>query len=84
MTAEMNKKAADTLVDMAKAFLRGNVLCAVVRLGIADALESGEKSLDELATETKSDSSSLNRLLRALTSMGVVEEAAPGRFTLTS
>ncbi len=84
MTAEIEKNAADTLVDMAKAFLRGKALCAAVRLGIADALESGEKSLEELAAETESDSSSLNRLLRALTSLGVVKEATPGRFALTS
>jgi len=75
--------APDALVDMAKAFLRGKALCAAVRLGIADALETGEKSLDELAAETASNSDSLNRLLRALACIGVVEEVAPGRFALT-
>jgi hypothetical protein len=67
---------------MAQGYFRGKVLCAAVRLGIPDALADGARSLDQLAAATGSHADSLYRLLRALASIGVVEEIAPGRFIL--
>ncbi|MSR56427.1 MAG: methyltransferase [Planctomycetaceae bacterium] len=72
-----------SLVEMAQGYFRGKVLCAAVRLGVADALGNGAKSLDELASATASNPDSLSRFLRALASIGVVEELSPGRFVLT-
>jgi hypothetical protein len=71
------------LVDMAMGFVRGKVLCAAVRLGIADALGDGPMTLDALAAATKTNAGALRRLMRALASMGVVQEDAPDRFALT-
>ncbi len=71
------------LIEMAMGFLRGKVLCAAVRLGIADALGDGPKHLDELAAATASTPDSLYRLLRALGGIGILEEVAPRRFALT-
>jgi hypothetical protein len=68
---------------MARAYARGRVLCAAVRLGIADALGEGRRTLEELAVATKSNRDGLYRLLRALIGMGVIEETAPARFALT-
>jgi O-methyltransferase domain/Dimerisation domain len=42
--------------------------------GIADLLQDGPKSIAELAAATQTDSDSLYRLLRALTSVGLFEE----------
>ena len=75
--------APTSLGDMARGYFRGKLLCAAVRLGIADALGDGEKSLDELALATSSNSDSLYRVLRALASIGVVAEVASARFVLT-
>ncbi len=75
--------ARASLAEMARGYFRGKVLCAAVRLGIADALGDGEKNLDELAAATASHPDSLYRFLRALASLGVVEEVSPARFRLT-
>jgi hypothetical protein len=53
------------------------------KLGIADLLAHGGRSVDELARETKTHGPSLYRMLRALASVGVFVEDTPGRFSLT-
>ncbi len=68
---------------MAMGYFRGKVLCAAVRLGIADALADGPKTVDELAAKTQANPVGLRRFLRALASIGVVEEIEPARFALT-
>lgn len=72
------------LVEVAMAYARSRIVCAAARLGIADALGEDERSVDELAVACQADPGALHRLLRALASVGVVEETAPGRFRLTS
>jgi len=53
------------------------------KLEIADRLESGPKSLEELANLTQSNSESLNRLLQMLAGFGVFEEVSPHVFSNT-
>src|SRR5437899_739288 len=65
----------------------GNVIAQAVyvaaRLGIADLLEAGPKSVEELARATGAHAPSLARLLRALASFDVfVEEETTGRYAL--
>ncbi|MFN0056106.1 MAG: methyltransferase [Planctomycetales bacterium] len=72
-----------SLVDMAQGYFRGKLLCAAVRLVVADALGEGEKGLDDLAVTTQSNPDSLFRLLRALASIGIVQEVSHSRFVLT-
>ena len=72
-----------SLGDMARGYFRGKLLCAAVRLGIADALGDAEKDVDEIALATETNPAALSRLLRALASIGVVTEVSPGRFSLT-
>jgi hypothetical protein len=72
------------LVEMAQGFFRGKVLCAAVRLGVADALADGPRTVDELAVVTASNAPALRRFMRALASFGVVEEMSPSRFALTA
>jgi hypothetical protein len=52
-------------------------------LGIADLLYDGPRSSDELAAATGAHPRSLYRLLRALASVGVLDEAQDRRFALT-
>jgi hypothetical protein len=68
---------------MAQGYFRGKVICAAVRLGIADALGDGEKDLDDLVIAVASDPDALYRLLRTLASIGIVHEVTPTRFALT-
>jgi len=72
------------LTEMAMGYSRSRVLCAAARLGIADALGDGERSLDELAVSCIAQPAPLYRLLRTLASLGIVVERTPKRFVLTS
>src|SRR5260370_23600665 len=71
------------LVEMDMAYSRSRILCAAARLGVADALAGAERTTDEIAAACGADPGSLYRLLRALASIGVTTETAPGRFRLT-
>jgi hypothetical protein len=72
------------LVEMAMAYSRSRILCAAARLGIADALGDAERNVEELGGICQADPSALYRLLRALASIGVTTETAPGCFRLTA
>jgi hypothetical protein len=52
-------------------------------LGLADHLADRPKSAAELAGQTRTDESSLYRLMRALVSLGIMSEDTGHRFTLT-
>jgi len=71
-----------TLVEMAMAYSRSRMVCAAARLGIADALANGERSVDDLAKACAADRDSLYRLLRALAIFGITSETTPGKFVL--
>jgi hypothetical protein len=73
----------ERLTGMAMGYARSRVLCAAARLGVADALGSDERTVDQLASLCQVNPASLYRLLRALASFGVVAETAPACFTLT-
>jgi len=55
----------------------------VAKLGIADLLEDGSKSGEELANATGTHAQSLSRVMRTLASVGVFTEVGEGRFALT-
>ena len=71
------------LVEIATAYQRSRVLCAAARLGIADALKEGERSVQEIAASCAAETASIHRLLRMLAAMGVVAQSQPDRFVLT-
>lgn len=62
----------------------GQPIYVAARLGIADLLRDGPRSVDELAGEAGCRASMLARLLRALVSVGIFEEIADGRLSLNS
>src|SRR4026208_526258 len=71
------------LTQMLLGSLASQALYVAAKLGIADLLVDGPKRVDELATATDTDAPSLYRVLRALASMGVFEEADNQVFALT-
>ena len=73
-----------TLTAMAMGYARSRVLCAAARLGVADALGSDERTVEQLGKLCQADPASLYRLLRAMASLGLVEETGPARFVLTA
>lgn len=71
------------LMEMAMAYSRSRTLCAAARLGIADALGDEVRNLGFLSESCQADPDALYRLLRALASIGVIEETAPEHFRIT-
>jgi hypothetical protein len=53
------------------------------RLGLADAMEDGADTPEGIAAPRKLDAKRVYRLLRALSTVGIVTENAQGRFALT-
>jgi hypothetical protein len=81
--SEIGNVVANTaLVEMAMAYSRSRVVCAAARLGIADALGDGERTVEELAQSCNANVDSLYRLLRALAALGITAEVSPRRFVL--
>jgi SAM-dependent methyltransferase len=74
---------ADTLRAMVTGLRVAQMVHVVAKLGIADLLESGPKSCDELAAATGAHAPSLYRLLRGLGSLGLFTEGADQQFALT-
>ena len=62
------------MLRMIQGFWLSRALSVVVKLGIADLLKEGPKSIDELAQATKTHAPSLYRVLRALAAEGVFSE----------
>jgi hypothetical protein len=71
------------LFRMATAYWLSQAIYVAAKLGIADLLNEGPKPCVALAAATGSDASSLFRLLRALSSVGVFSQLGPDRFALT-
>ncbi len=59
-------------------------ILVAVKLGIADLLKDGPRTIIDLAKATGSHSRSLYRMMRALASRGMFSEGADRRFSLTS
>lgn len=59
-------------------------LYVVAKLGVADLLTTGPRSVQDLADATDSDPRMLRRVLRVMASFGVFAELPDGRFTSTS
>lgn len=63
------------LAEMVNGFQRTCVLLAMIETGLVERLLAGPGTLSGLARELRLDASSLERLLRALKSLGMAEEA---------
>jgi hypothetical protein len=70
------------VLQLATAFQGSAALRVAVRLGVPELLTNGARSADDLAQATACHAPSLRRLLRALASLGVLEETTDGEFAL--
>jgi methyltransferase family protein len=69
---------AATLLQMMTGYWVSQAIYVAAKLGIADLLVDGPANCDELAAATHTHAPSLQRLLRALASLGVFYETTPG------
>jgi SAM-dependent methyltransferase len=71
------------LFEMATAYWLSQAIYVAAKLGIADLLGDGPQSCVALAASTGSDASSLFRLMRALSSVGIFAHRGRDRFALS-
>jgi O-methyltransferase/methyltransferase family protein len=72
-----------TLGPMITGFMVAQAVHVAARLGVADFIDRGTTSTDELARVTETHAPSLHRLLRALAGLGLLQETESRRFALT-
>jgi len=72
------------MLQMISGFWISRAIYIAAKLGIADQLRDGPKTVDELAAATATHAPSLYRVLRALASVGVFSEDKKRGFALTS
>ncbi|HEX8688202.1 MAG TPA: methyltransferase, partial [Pyrinomonadaceae bacterium] len=83
MTAQAGPPPEAVLTQMAFGALVTQALYVAAKLGVADLLAAGARTVAELAAETGAHERSLYRVLRSLAGAGVFRETGPGVFTLT-
>jgi hypothetical protein len=75
--------AALRLLDLVQSHRITAVIYVAARLGIADHLSAGPKSLDDLVEATGANRAALARLLTALRTIGICEPDGAEQYTLT-
>jgi hypothetical protein len=70
--------------EIVAAAIASRALWAAAELGVADHVDGGARSVDELASATGADAGALYRLLRLLTPLGIFHEEAGRRFVQTA
>ncbi|HEX8177061.1 MAG TPA: methyltransferase [Pyrinomonadaceae bacterium] len=81
--AGVQMEMAMKMVGIISGFWVSRVVYIAAKLGLADLLKDGAKTVEELAKATDTHTPSLYRVLRALTGAGVVAEDEEKRFALT-
>ncbi len=71
------------LDQMITGYWTSQAIYAVAKFGIADLLNDGPRSVDDLAEASSTNADALYRLLRALASIGIFSESSPKEFSLT-
>ena len=79
----MSSSAAIKLLDLIQSHRVTAVIYVAAKLGIAELLRDGPRSLDELARSTGAHQQALGRLLTALSTIGICARADQDRYSLT-
>jgi hypothetical protein len=87
MTSNSHLQSPSSPLQQMENMLAGHFVAeclhVVAVLGIADLLAKGPTKVEALASVTRCDPISLNRLLRTLASVGVFTESTPAHYQLT-
>lgn len=75
--------ASARLMQMLFGFMTSQAIFVAAKLGLADLLKNGAKSVDELAQATGVQARPLYRIMRALASVGIFVEDDNGRYRMT-
>lgn len=77
------QQMVETLLEMISGSWIAQAIAVAAELGLADLLSAGPRSSADLAEQTQTDAPSLQRLLRALTTIDICRELDDGRFGMT-
>lgn len=90
MEEELGQRAAAegtppevAFIQMATGYWVSKAIYVAARLGVADLLTGGPRTVEQLAAAAGAHAPTLRRLLRALAGVGVFREEADGRYGLT-
>jgi hypothetical protein len=81
--AMSSRPSVNRVMGLVFGFQSTQIVYVAAKLGIADILASGPKSVDELASLTHTHAPSLYRLLRALSAHGIFTERAGREFEMS-
>jgi predicted transcriptional regulator len=81
--AEKKPTPRQQLVGMITSYWSSMAIHVAAKLKLADHVQNGPKTAQELAKLSKTQPAALYRLLRALASVEIFAEDADGRFRLT-
>ena len=73
----------ERMLQIVGGFWAARAVCVAAKLGLADQLAAGPKTVEQLASATGTHAQSLYRLLRALASIECFREESPRRFAST-
>jgi hypothetical protein len=79
----MSSTTAIKLLNLIQSHRITTVIYVAAKLGIAELLRNGPRSLDDLANATGADRDALRRLLIALSTVGICAQADQDRYSLT-
>jgi hypothetical protein len=79
----VSSAAALKLFDLVQSHRVTAVIYVAAKLGLAELLRGGPKSVRELAEATGADQPALGRLLTALSTVGVCSRSGPDQYSLT-
>ena len=77
------RTAQQQLAEIVHGYWRSQAVYVAAKLGIADLLAAGPRTVEELAEQTGAHAPSLYRVLRALAGIGIFAEDDDGRFSMT-
>ncbi|MFI9815846.1 methyltransferase [Saccharothrix variisporea] len=83
MAAPTDIAARRTVLNLVFGSMSAQVVAACVKLGVADALDGGERTVEQVAGACGTPTDTTHRLLRAATAIGLAVEPGPGRFAVT-
>lgn len=82
-TLFQQRPAAEQMIWLLRLRILAGAVAAAARIGVADALVNGPRSVEALAQITGTQPQALHRLLRTLASAGIFAESGPQTFSQT-
>jgi len=76
-------EAQAALQQMTNGYWATQIIYVAAKLGVADCLQAGPRTIEWLAQSTETHAPSLDRLMRALASLGVFRENDDGEYETT-